>query len=35
MLYNFQLALLESDVAQNVVDRVTADLKTQLPGSQC
>ena len=31
-LYNFQLALMESDVAQNVVESVTADLKKQLLG---
>jgi fused signal recognition particle receptor len=31
-LYNFQLALMESDVAQNVVDTVTGDLKKQLLG---
>jgi fused signal recognition particle receptor len=31
-LFNFQLALLESDVAQNVVDNVTGDLKKQLLG---
>ena len=31
-LFNFQLALLESDVAQNVVDNVTGDLKKQLIG---
>jgi len=31
-LYNFQLALMESDVAQNVVESVTGDLKKQLLG---
>jgi fused signal recognition particle receptor len=31
-LFNFQLALMESDVAQNVVDSVTGDLKKQLLG---
>ncbi len=31
-LFNFQLALMESDVAQNVVETVTADLKKQLLG---
>ncbi len=31
-LFNFQLALMESDVAQNVVEKVTADLKKQLLG---
>jgi len=31
-LYNFQLALMESDVAQNVVENVTSDLKKQLLG---
>jgi len=31
-LYNFQLALMESDVAQNVVEAVTGDLKKQLLG---
>ena len=31
-LFNFQLALMESDVAQNVVEGVTADLKKQLLG---
>ena len=32
-LYNFQLALMESDVAQNVVESVTGDLKKQLLGA--
>ena len=32
LLYNFQLALMESDVAQNVVENVTGDLKKQLLG---
>jgi fused signal recognition particle receptor len=31
-LFNFQLALMESDVAQNVVENVTGDLKKQLLG---
>lgn len=31
-LYDFQLALMESDVAQNVVESVTGDLKKQLLG---
>ena len=31
-LYNFQLALMESDVAQNVVESVTGDLKKHLLG---
>jgi len=31
-LYNFQLALMESDVGQDVVDSVTGDLKKQLLG---
>jgi fused signal recognition particle receptor len=31
-LFNFQLALMESDVAQNVVEGVTGDLKKQLLG---
>jgi fused signal recognition particle receptor len=31
-LFTFQLALLESDVAQSVVDSVTADIKKQLLG---
>jgi fused signal recognition particle receptor len=31
-LYNFQLALMESDVAQSVVESVTGDLKKQLLG---
>ncbi|HUH99889.1 MAG TPA: signal recognition particle-docking protein FtsY [Nitrososphaerales archaeon] len=31
-LFNFQLALMESDVAQDVVDKVTGDLKKQLLG---
>jgi fused signal recognition particle receptor len=31
-LFNFQLALMESDVAQNVVESVTGDLKKQLLG---
>jgi fused signal recognition particle receptor len=31
-LFSFQLALLESDVAQSVVDGVTADIKKQLLG---
>ncbi len=31
-LFSFQLALLESDVAQSVVDSVTADIKKQLLG---
>lgn len=31
-LYNFQLTLLESDVAQEVVDSVTASLKSQMAG---
>jgi fused signal recognition particle receptor len=31
-LYNFQLALMESDVAQNVAEAVTGDLKKQLLG---
>jgi len=31
-LFNFQLALMESDVAQSVVDSVTGDLKKQLLG---
>jgi fused signal recognition particle receptor len=31
-LYNFQLALMESDVAQNVVESVAGDLKKQLLG---
>ena len=31
-LFNFQLALMESDVAQNVVENVTGDLKRQLLG---
>jgi fused signal recognition particle receptor len=31
-LYNFQLALMESDVAQDVVESVTGDLKKQLLG---
>jgi fused signal recognition particle receptor len=32
-LFNFQLALMESDVAQNVVENVTGDLKKQLLGA--
>ncbi len=31
-LFNFQLALMESDVAQNVVEGITGDLKKQLLG---
>lgn len=31
-LYDFQLALMESDVAQNVVENITGDLKKQLLG---
>ena len=31
-LFNFQLALMESDVAQSVVEKVTGDLKKQLLG---
>jgi fused signal recognition particle receptor len=31
-LYNFQLTLLESDVAQEVVDNMVASLKTQMTG---
>src|ERR1700688_469706 len=33
-LFNFQLALMESDVAQNVVEAVTGDMKKQLLGMQ-
>jgi fused signal recognition particle receptor len=32
VLFNFQLTLLESDVAQEVVEKMAADLKTQLTG---
>lgn len=32
VLFNFQLTLLESDVAQEVVDKLTADLRTELTG---
>ena len=32
VLFNFQLTLLESDVAQEVVDKLTADLRTQFAG---
>jgi fused signal recognition particle receptor len=31
-LFNFQLALMESDVAQSIVEKVTGDLKKQLLG---
>src|SRR4029077_9546812 len=31
-LYDFQLALMESDVAQSIVEKVTGDLKRQLLG---
>ena len=31
-LYDFQLALMESDVAQEVVDSMVASLKTQMTG---
>ena len=31
-LFNFQLALMESDVAQDVVEGITGDLKKQLLG---
>ncbi len=33
VLFNFQLTLLESDVAQEVVEKLTNDLRTQLTGA--
>jgi fused signal recognition particle receptor len=33
VLFNFQLTLLESDVAQEVVEKLTNDLRTQLTGT--